>query len=67
MPLHDAFAVPMRTKLPFLLFDPDGERLPKWVQFISVPLNSLVWGMAILLVAGLIERVVRESWEHVVA
>ncbi len=53
--------------VPLVMFDPDGERLPKWIQLVSVPLNSLVWGIAILLVAGLIKRVVRESREHATA
>ena len=32
------------------MFDPNGERLPEWIQFASVPLNSLVWGIGLMLV-----------------
>lgn len=42
--------------LPLVMYDPDGERLPEWIQFVSVPLNSLVWGIAFLLAFGLIKR-----------
>ena len=42
--------------LPLVMFDPDGERLPKWIQFVSVPLNSLVWGIGLLLIVALIKR-----------
>lgn len=39
-----------------VMFDPNGERLPKWFQVASVPLNSLIWGMGLLLLVGLIKR-----------
>lgn len=42
--------------LPLVIFDPDGERLPKWIQFLSVPLNSLIWAMAVLFAARIIKR-----------
>ncbi len=42
--------------LPLLMLDPDGERLPKWIQFVSVPLNSLVWGIGLLLLVCVIKR-----------
>ena len=42
--------------LPLVTFDPDGERLPGWVQIASVPLNSLVWGVLVLLAVGLVRR-----------
>jgi hypothetical protein len=42
--------------LPLVMFDPDGDRLPKWFQYLSVPLNSLVWGLGVLLLLGLIKR-----------
>lgn len=41
--------------LPLLMFDPDGERLSKWIQFLSVPLNSLIWGMALLFAVRVIK------------
>lgn len=34
--------------LPLMMLDPDGERFPRWLQWLSLPLNSLVWGLAIL-------------------
>lgn len=42
--------------LPVVMFDPDGERLPRWIQFVSVPLNSLVWGITLLLVVCISKR-----------
>jgi hypothetical protein len=42
--------------LPLVMFDPDGERLPKWIQFVSVPLNSLVWGIGLLLLVYVMKR-----------
>ena len=42
--------------LPLVMFDPDGERLPKWIQVVSVPLNSMVWGIGLLLALALIKR-----------
>ncbi len=42
--------------LPLVMFDPDGERLPKWIQFVSVPLNSLVWAVALLFLVYLSKR-----------
>ena len=42
--------------LPLVMFDPDGERLPKWIQFVSVPLNSLVWGIGLLLLVYVVKR-----------
>lgn len=41
--------------LPLMMYDPDGEELPKWFRLVSIPLNSLVWGLALLLLGGLIE------------
>ncbi len=38
------------------MVDPDGDRLPKWMQFGSVPLNSLVWGIGLLLLVYGIKR-----------
>ena len=49
--------------LPLVMFDPDGERLPKWIQFGSVPLNSLVWGIGLLLMVYVIKRC-RRSHAH---
>lgn len=42
--------------LPLVMFDPGGERLPKWLQVVSVPVNSLIWGMGLLLLVSLIRR-----------
>lgn len=42
--------------LPLVMFDPDEESLPKWIRFLSVPLNSLVWAMGLLFVVYLIKR-----------
>ena len=38
------------------MFDPDGERLPKWVQFVSLPANSLIWGMGLPFVVSITKR-----------
>jgi hypothetical protein len=51
-----ALTVASPVILPLMMFDPDGDRLPRWVQWLSLPVNSLVWGLAILLVVSLIER-----------
>ena len=42
--------------LPLVRYDPDGEKLPEWLQYVSGPLNSLVWGIALLLVYELVRR-----------
>lgn len=42
--------------LPLVMFDPDGERLPKWLQWLSLPMNSLIWATGVLLLGGLIKR-----------
>ena len=42
--------------LPLVMFDPDGDRLPRWLQVISVPLNSLVWGLGLLILIGIAKR-----------
>jgi len=42
---------------PCVLTDPDGEWFPKWFQYASVPLNSLIWAAAALVVYGVIRRV----------
>ena len=42
--------------LPLLMFGPDGDRLPKWFQLLSVPLNSLVWGLGLLLLFAVVKR-----------
>lgn len=42
--------------LPLVMFDPDGERVPRSVQLLSLPLNSLIWGMGVLLAHGLVKR-----------
>ena len=44
-----AVAVTSPVLLPCLLYDPDGDRLPRWFQFASIPLNSLVAGLLLLL------------------
>jgi hypothetical protein len=42
--------------LPLVRFDPDGDRLPKWFQVASVPLNSLVWALGLLVLFGVAKR-----------
>ena len=48
------FALPLL--LPLILFDPDGDRLPRWFQVASVPLNSLMWWAAVLLLVAFKRR-----------
>jgi hypothetical protein len=48
--------VTMPVLLPMMLADPDGDRFPRWVQWASVPVNSLVWGVLILLAAAAVRR-----------
>jgi hypothetical protein len=43
-----AIAMTSPVLLPCLLYDPDGDRLPRWFQFASIPLNSLVAGLLLL-------------------
>jgi hypothetical protein len=56
--LFTAFAALITSPvlLPLLMFDPDGERLAMWVQILSVPVNSLVWGIGVLLVLAVVKR-----------
>lgn len=42
--------------LPLVMFDPDGEKLSNWLQVVSVPLNSLIWGIGLLLLVAVIKR-----------
>jgi hypothetical protein len=42
--------------LPLVLFDPDGDRLPRWLQVLSVPFNSLVWAAGLLLLVALVQK-----------
>ena len=42
--------------LPLLMFGPDEDRLPKWFQPLAVPLNSLVWGLGLLILIGTVKR-----------
>ena len=45
---------------PLVRFDPDGDRIPLWLQLVSWPLNSLIWGL-VLLAAALMLRRLREK------
>ena len=45
--------------LPLLMFDPDGDRLPRWLQMLSVPFNSLVCGLLLLLAFAVLRRYCR--------
>lgn len=42
--------------LPLVMSDPDSEELPIWLQIVSVPLNSLIWGGAVLVGFELVTR-----------
>jgi hypothetical protein len=42
--------------LPLVVLDPDGERVPRWLQMASLPINSLVAGLAILWCISLARR-----------
>jgi hypothetical protein len=44
---------------PLICFDPDGGRIPRWLQWLSWPLNSLIWGLVLLAVAAM----ARWLWE----
>ena len=44
---------------PLISFDPDGDRIPRWLQWLSLSLNSLIWGLLLLAAAA----VVRWLWE----
>ena len=48
---------------PCVRADPDGEWFPRWFQMASVPLNSLVWAAAVLVVYGAIKRLRRRRVE----
>ena len=50
-----AIALASPVLLPLILLDPDGDKLPKWLQWLSFPFNSLVWAGAILLAAGVMK------------
>jgi uncharacterized membrane protein len=42
--------------LPLVMFDPDGKTLPMWLQIASLPLNSLIWGVALLFLVVVVKR-----------
>jgi hypothetical protein len=44
-----ALLLAMPALFPLIWFDPDGDRLPRWFQAVSFPLNSLVWALMLLL------------------
>ena len=50
-------AVMLPLLLPVVFFNPDGDGLPRWFRFASLPLNSLIWAAAILLISSAIRRV----------
>ncbi len=41
---------------PLMWMDPDGDRTPRWFQMLSVPLNSLVWALAVLCCLAVFKR-----------
>jgi hypothetical protein len=56
--LHKFFLVVITSPvlLPLVMSDPDGDRIPRLFQFLAYPVNSLVWGIGLLLVFALIKR-----------
>ena len=40
----------MPLLLPLIHFDPDGERLPRWFQVASFPLNSATWAAGVMFI-----------------
>ena len=34
--------------LPLLLFDSDGDWLPRWLQWLALVVNSAIWGVALI-------------------
>jgi hypothetical protein len=50
------FAFSLPVLYPCMRIDPDGERLPTWLQYSSIFLNSLIWGLLVLLVFNIVKR-----------
>ena len=46
-----AATLSMPLLLPLILSDPDGDRLPRWLQVVSFPLNSAIWAAGIAIIA----------------
>jgi hypothetical protein len=42
--------------LPLVFFDPDGDRTPRWFQWSSYLVNSLIWAVVILLLLAAVKR-----------
>ena len=50
------FVLSLPVLYPCIRIDPDGKRLPRWFQFSSILLNSLVWALLLLLVFNVVKR-----------
>lgn len=44
-----------------IYFDPDGDRTPKWFQWSSYFVNSVIWAVVILLLFAAAERLSRKN------
>ena len=42
--------------LPLVFFDPDGDRTPRWFQWSSYFVNSMIWAAVILLLFAIVKR-----------
>jgi hypothetical protein len=46
--------------LPMVYSDPDGDRIPRWFQWSSYFLNSMIWAVAILLLFTAVKSLSRK-------
>jgi hypothetical protein len=51
-----AVVLSLPVLFPLILLNPDGGRFPGWFEVLSVPLNSIVWAVLILLLIVGIKR-----------
>jgi hypothetical protein len=55
------FIFTLPVMYPCMRIDPDGELLPRWFQFFSVFLNSLIWALLLLLIFHIVRRLSRRN------
>jgi hypothetical protein len=47
--------------LPLFFSDPDGDRIPRWIQWSSYFVNGMIWAAVILLLFATVKRLSRSK------
>ena len=50
------FILTLPALFPYILFDPDGERSPRWFQGFLLFFNAFLWGLLLLLLLYMVKR-----------